>query len=128
VHPAEGGEGFDFLGFHHAWARARQPRFRRITFLARWPSRRAMQHARDRIRQLTAPERLLLVPEAVVQDINHFLLGWAGYFRYGNSARAVTKIMTYSLARVALLQPNATSAHAATAGRSPPTNRPIALV
>jgi len=87
VHLAVGGEGFDFLGFHHRLVRARgRTGARRITFLARWPSRQAMQHARDRIRELTARERLLLPVEDVVQDINAFLRGWAGYFRHGNSA------------------------------------------
>ena len=54
----EGGEGVDFLGFHHRWVRA--TRARHVQFLARWPSRRAMQHARDRVREITARERLLL--------------------------------------------------------------------
>jgi RNA-directed DNA polymerase len=39
VHLCEGGEGLDFLGFHHRWVRARGPRVRHVTFLARWPSR-----------------------------------------------------------------------------------------
>ena len=102
VHLREGGEGFDFLGFHHRYVRGRTRRSRNITFLARWPSRQAMQHARDRIRELTARERLLLPVEDVVQDVNVFLRGWAGYFRYGNSARPFDKIGTYALARVAL--------------------------
>ena len=84
VHLTEGGEGLDFLGFHHRWVRA--TRARHVQFLARWPSRRAMQHARDRVREITARERLLLPVEAVVQDLNRYLRGWAGYFRYGNSA------------------------------------------
>lgn len=102
VHLREGGEGFDFLGFHHRYVRGRTRRSRNITFLARWPSRQAMQHARDRIRELTARERLLLSVEDVVQDVNSFLRGWAGYFRYGNSARPFDKIQTYALARLAL--------------------------
>ena len=73
-----------------------------ITFLARWPSRKAMQHARDRIRELTARSRLLLPVEEVVQDVNRFLRGWAGYFRYGNSARHFDKIRSYALMRLAL--------------------------
>ena len=78
VHLTEGGEGFDFLGFHHRYVRGRTRRSRHITFLARWPSRQAMQRARDRIRALTARERLLLSVEEVVQDVNSFLRGWAG--------------------------------------------------
>ena len=62
VHLAEGGEGLDFLGFHHRWVRARA-RLRHVRFLARWPSRKAMQRARDRIRELTDRERLLLPVE-----------------------------------------------------------------
>jgi RNA-directed DNA polymerase len=37
-----------------------------VTFLARWPSDKAMRHARERVRQLTARPRLLLRTEMVV--------------------------------------------------------------
>ena len=47
VNLREGGEGLDFLGFHHRWVRVRGSHAKPISFLARWPSRRAMQHARD---------------------------------------------------------------------------------
>jgi Reverse transcriptase (RNA-dependent DNA polymerase) len=69
----EGGEGFDFLGFHHRLVRARGPRVRHVAFLARWPSRAAMRHARDRVRELTARPRLLLPVEDVVRELNRFL-------------------------------------------------------
>jgi RNA-directed DNA polymerase len=102
VHLREGGEGFDFLGFHHRYVRGHTRRSRHLTFLARWPSRQAMQHARDRVRELTARNRLLLPVEEVVQDVNRFLRGWAGYFRYGNSARFFDAIRRYALARLSL--------------------------
>ncbi len=102
LHLREGGEGFDFLGFHHRYVRGRTRRSRHLTFLVRWPSRQAMQHARDRIRELTARERLLLSVEDVVEDVNVFLRGWAGYFRYGSSARPFDRIQTYALARLSL--------------------------
>lgn len=35
----------------------------------------------------SARERLLLPVEVVTGDVNRFLRGWAGYFRYGTSAR-----------------------------------------
>ena len=97
VHLREGGEGLDFLGFHHRWVRGNTPRSRHLCFLARWPSRQAMQHARDRIREITDRRRLLVPVEEVVQDLNRFLRGWAGYFRYGNSARSFDKINHYAL-------------------------------
>ena len=58
VHLREGGEGFDFLGFHHRWVRGHTPGHSHLTFLVRWPSRQAMQHARQRVREITARERL----------------------------------------------------------------------
>jgi RNA-directed DNA polymerase len=39
--------------------------------------------------------------EWVVQDLNEFLRGWGGYFRYGNSARAFDAISQYALERLA---------------------------
>jgi group II intron reverse transcriptase/maturase len=100
VHLEEGGEGVDFLGFHHRWVRAN--RAKHIRFLARWPSRRAMQHARDRVREITARERLLRPIEEIVQDLNRYLRGWAGYFRYGNSARHFNLIEHHAHNRLAL--------------------------
>jgi hypothetical protein len=46
-----------------------------VTFLARWPASRAMQHARDRIRELTLRRRLLLPVEVIVAEVNRFLRG-----------------------------------------------------
>jgi len=82
----------DFLGFHHRLVHSRSRQGNgQITFLARWPSRQAMQHARDRIRFMTMRARLAASVEQVVQGLNLFLRGWAGYFRYGNSAQASTR-------------------------------------
>ena len=97
----EGGEGLDFLGFHHRWVRGDTPASRHLRFLARWPSRQAMQRARDRIRELTDRRRLLVDVDEVVQDVNRFLRGWAAYFRYGNSARQFDKINHYAQDRIA---------------------------
>ena len=101
VHLTEGGEGLDFLGFHHRWVRGNTPRSRHLCFLARWPSRQASQHARDRVREITDRSRLLVPVETIVRDVNRFLRGWAGYFRYGNSAQAFDKINHYALDRLA---------------------------
>ena len=101
VHLTEGGEGVDFLGFHHRWVRGDTPASRHLRFLARWPSRQAMQRARDRIHELTDRRRLLVDVDDVVRDVNRFLRGWAGYFRYGNSARQFDKINHYAQDRIA---------------------------
>jgi RNA-directed DNA polymerase len=101
VHLKEGGEGLNFLGFHHRWVRGITSRSRHLTFLARWPSRQATQHARDRIREITDRRRLLVPVEEVVQDLNRFLRGWSGYFRYGNSDHSFEKISHYATDRLA---------------------------
>ncbi len=69
--------------------------------MARWPASKAMQHARDRIRELTLRSRLLLPVEVIVEDVNRFLRGWSAYFRYGNSARHFDSIRDYALMRLA---------------------------
>ncbi|MFY1673043.1 group II intron reverse transcriptase/maturase [Plantactinospora sp. WMMB334] len=102
VHLVEGGQGLDFLGFHNRLVRGRTPRSAHLVFLARWPARRAVQHARDRIRSITARARLLVPVEQIVEELNLFLRGWAGYFRYGNSALLLGQIRNYALTRLAL--------------------------
>jgi RNA-directed DNA polymerase len=101
VHLREGGEGVDFLGFHHRYVRGNTPRSKHLAFLVRWPSRQAMGHARKRIRDITDRSRLKVPIEVIVRDLNRFLRGWAGYFRYGNSARFFTKIMLHAYRHLA---------------------------
>jgi RNA-directed DNA polymerase len=102
VHLQVGGEGLDFLGFHHRLVRSRGDRGKpKVTFLARWPADKAMRHARDRIREITDRRRLLLRPETIARDVNDFLRGWAGYFKYGHSAQRLSKIRRYAQQRLA---------------------------
>ena len=51
---------------------------------------------------MTMRARLAAPVEQVVQEINLFLRGWAGYFRYGNSAHAFDQIRRYAVMRLAL--------------------------
>src|SRR3954469_13844675 len=91
-----GGAPTAFPGLHHRWVRARGPHAKHLTFLARWPSRQAMRHAHDPVRQFTTRQRLPLPAAGGAREINTFLRGWAGYFRYGNSARHFDAITTYA--------------------------------
>ena len=103
VHLQVGGGGLDFLGFHHRLVSS-QGRVggKGVTFLARWPTRKAMQRARDRIRELTLRSRLRLPVEVVVEDVNRFVRGWSGYLRYGNSADHFDKINRFARERMAI--------------------------
>ena len=105
VHLQVGGDGFDFLGFHHRLVQVtgRRNQRRPVTFLARWPADRAMEHARERLRELTCRSRLVFPVGVIVEEVNRFLRGWAAYFRYGNSAIRFEKIMGYVWMRVALV-------------------------
>lgn len=103
VQLVEGRPGFDFLGFHHRLVRSSPRRGAGgFVYLARWPSQRAVQHARDRIRFLTMRARLVAPVEQVVAEVNLFLRGWAGFFRFGNSAWVFDEIRKYAVMRTAL--------------------------
>jgi hypothetical protein len=60
-----------------------------------------MRRARERIREVTERKRLSQSVEVIVQELNRFLRGWGGYFRYGHSARHFDQISTYALKRLA---------------------------
>ena len=83
-----------------------------------------MQRARDRIREITDRERLLLPVEEVVQDVNRFLRGWAGYFRYGNSARPSTRSTSTRSTAWRCSSPSATSATGGIGWRAVNYHRP----
>ena len=72
-----------------------------------------MQHAHQRVREITARERLRLPVEEIAQDLNRFLAGWAGYFRYGNSAQFFDKITLHAVNRLSIIVANR---HRVTAG------------
>ncbi|MGW3473537.1 reverse transcriptase domain-containing protein [Saccharopolyspora sp. NPDC000995] len=88
VHLVEGGQGLEFLGFHNRLVRGRTPRSAHLVFLASWPARKAVHHARDRIRSITARSRLLVPAEQIVEELNLFLRGWAGYCVSRRDARS----------------------------------------
>jgi RNA-directed DNA polymerase len=101
VFVGEGQAGFDFLGFHcrkvESW------RYRGRRYLQRWPSRRAMQRIRDRIKAITAPRYRLLAPaQPLVDELNRLLRGWGAYFRVGNSSRQFQQVDDYVRQRLAL--------------------------
>ena len=75
--------GFNFLGFHHRRVESftRKGRY----FCARWPSERAVRRAKDKIRSHTDRRWLLLQVKDIVERLNRYLVGWRGYFAYGNS-------------------------------------------
>ncbi len=100
VFVGDGRQGFDFLGFHcrkvESW------KYRGYRYLQRWPSRRAMQRVRERVKAITAPRHRLPEPiRPIVNEVNQVLRGWAAYFRVGNSARKFMDVDHYVRERLA---------------------------
>ena len=98
-----GREGFDFLGCHlhkrmsgPIWVRSR----RRVYYLHRWPSRRAMQQVRARVRVLTPRGRCHTDLRLVIADVNRVLRGWGQYFRTGNAANHFERLDWYVVGRL----------------------------
>jgi RNA-directed DNA polymerase len=96
-----GDQGLDFLGFHlrkvESW------KYRGHWYLQRWPSRRAMNSIRAKVRALTDRRFAGLELPIVVSRLNRVLRGWANYFRWGNSARKFTSVDSYVHERLAIL-------------------------
>ena len=94
----DGKEGFDFLGCHlHKrlsgviWEREHK----RMYFLHRWPSQRAMKRIRQRVRELTPRRRCHVEAREVIADLNPVLRGWGNYFRTGNAAQRFNQLDGY---------------------------------
>jgi hypothetical protein len=70
------------------------------------PSKRGLMMCRERIRQLVNHKIPLKVTDQV-ENLNSFLEGWTGYYRLGNSGKAMKGIRNYTMQRVRrLLQRN----------------------
>ena len=104
VELTKGKDGFDFLGFH--MRKVESWKWRGKWYLQRWPSARAMQSIRSKIRALTDRRYAGIQLEIVVARLNPVLRGWGNYFRGGNSARKFHQIDSYVHERLAILACN----------------------
>jgi len=81
-----GKQGFDFLGCHFRIVRSH---FHGRCYLFRWPSHRAMNAVRARVRELTGRRRWAGMKDIcdVIAVLNPVLRGWGAYFRTGNASK-----------------------------------------
>ena len=107
-----GQQGFDFLGFHHH--KVESWRWRGHYYLNRWPSDRAMNAIRAKVREATGRDKMSASVDSVVVTLNLVLRGWSAYFRSGTSSRKFTIIDNYVHERLAIFD----SAKHARAGRN----------
>ena len=97
-----GRDGFVFLG---CYLRVVRSHFKGRTYLFRWPSPKAMNRVRARIRELTDRQRRAGMKDIreVVRDLNPVLRGWGNYFRTGNASlkfRQMDRYVTERLVRL----------------------------
>ena len=89
-----GKEGFVFLG---CYLRIVLSHFKRREYLFRWPSPRAMNRIRARIRALTDRRRWAGMKDVrqVVDVLNPVLRGWGNYFCTGNASWKFQQVDRY---------------------------------
>lgn len=89
-----GRDGFVFLG---CYLRVVRSHFKGRTYLFRWPSAKAMNRIRERVRELTDRRRRSGMKDIreVVRDLNPVLRGWGNYFRTGNASLKFQQVDLY---------------------------------
>lgn len=100
---SNGYEGFDFLGCHvrkRMSGRLLQQKGLRRYYVQRWPSRKAMNRVRERVRQLTPRGRCNEDVRGVIAQINPVLRGWGQYFRSTNAANHFIDVDDYVVRRL----------------------------
>jgi RNA-directed DNA polymerase len=116
-----GREGLDFLGCHfrarmsgRLWEQQRIVRY----YLHRWPSARAMNRLRDKIRDRTGRNRAGWDIRDVIADLNPILRGWGNYFRTGNAAAKFRQADDYAVRRLRslMIKKRGRNLHAGQAG------------
>jgi RNA-directed DNA polymerase len=94
-------EGFDFLGFHHHRVFLRRAR-RWSGGVIRWPSRKAQQRFRERIRQLVGPPmRLRAHWHECMTALAKYLTGYCQYYRHGQSTAVFGRLDYFVECRIA---------------------------
>src|SRR6266850_1574406 len=100
---SRGREGFDFLGCHvrkrmsgPLWERLH----RRVYYLQRWPSQRAMRRIRQRVKDCTPRGVCHRTLRATIARLNPVLRGWGAYFRTGNAAVKFGQVDDYVARRL----------------------------
>jgi group II intron reverse transcriptase/maturase len=102
LHPAKtqlvdlrrGKGSFVFLGCTIRKKRSiqRNPRW---YFMQRWPSPKATQKLRDRVRELTGKRYSGMDVKQIIAALNPVLRGWGNYFRTGNADRVFNKMDSF---------------------------------
>ncbi|MBE0479203.1 group II intron reverse transcriptase/maturase [Candidatus Aerophobetes bacterium] len=89
-------ESFDFLGFSFKKTLNRK-KTKRVAYF--WPSKKAENSIREKIKKITNPHRPVKV-EKIIEELNPVLRGWVNYFKIANSSKKFGKIRLYTANKV----------------------------
>ena len=87
------GVGLDFLGYTFRYDRDLRGRPKR--YLNLFPSSKSMQRERDKLREMTGPERCFVPIPVLIAQINEHLRGWGNYFGKGYPRQAFRRLNAF---------------------------------
>lgn len=89
----EVGSSIDFVGFT---MRVERSQYGYVsTYVRIEPKKKAIQKAKDRIKELTSKSKNCYPIKDMIGELNRFLIGWAGYFSLGHPSRVFGKLDCY---------------------------------
>jgi len=92
------GESLDFLGYMFRYDKDRHGgNWRYLNFC---PAIKSMQRERDKLREMTGPDKCFVPIPALIGQINTHLRGWSNYFSLGYPRDAFRQINHYVRARL----------------------------
>jgi RNA-directed DNA polymerase len=94
----QAGECLNFLGYALRYDRDRYGGTHR--YLNVTPSPKAMARAREKVRELTGPERCFMPIPVMIDQINRYLKGWGEYFRHGYPRDCFRELNRFVLLRL----------------------------
>lgn len=92
------GASLDFLGYTFRYDRDLQGRPKRYLNLC--PSDKSLQRERDKLREMTGPDRCFVPVCALIAQINTHLRGWSNYFQKGYPRKAFRRINAFVQTRL----------------------------
>jgi RNA-directed DNA polymerase len=92
------GASLDFLGYTFRYDRDLQGRPKRYLNLC--PSKKSLQRERDKLREMTGPDRCFVPICALIAQINTHLRGWSNYFKKGYPRKAFRRINAFVQTRL----------------------------
>jgi RNA-directed DNA polymerase len=98
VRVTDPGASLDFLGYTFRYDRDLLGRGHR--YLNLFPSRKAVQRTRDKLREMTGPQRCFVPVPELIDEVNRYLAGWGNYFGKGYPRVAFRQVNRFAQERL----------------------------